>query len=168
MTNEKMVLASCPFCGGKPEYRWHSNPECWIECSQCFAVGPNDTGTTTEQNATAWNTRAAAPQHVTSEPLRERAYQAALEEVVEATKWVDNSYARDANRIAREALSALPSRVEGLEGLREQIAQIIDPDWFGNESGQQHVLNNFPDQHLKYQAKAFAKADAIIALLGQP
>lgn len=51
-------LLQCPFCGGKPEYRWHSDPECWIECSECFAVGPNDRDTTTDQNVAAWNTRA--------------------------------------------------------------------------------------------------------------
>lgn len=39
---------------------------------------------------------------------RERALEEALGQVVEATKYVDNSYAREANRIARKAL-ATPS-----------------------------------------------------------
>jgi hypothetical protein len=55
-------LKLCPFCGGEATYQWHSSPECWIECQTCFAVGPNDKDTTTEQHVAAWNTRAALSQ----------------------------------------------------------------------------------------------------------
>jgi len=58
MVSEKLL--PCPFCGGEARYEWHSADPCWIECNACGAVGPNDTHTTTEANAAAWNTRAPA------------------------------------------------------------------------------------------------------------
>jgi len=60
MVSEKLL--PCPFCGGEARYEWHSADLCWIECNACGAVGPNDTHTTTEANAAAWNTRAPAEQ----------------------------------------------------------------------------------------------------------
>jgi len=56
--NPSRELMGCPFCGGEATYQWHSSPECWIECQTCFAVGPNDKDTTTEQHVVGWNTRA--------------------------------------------------------------------------------------------------------------
>jgi len=58
MESEKLL--PCPFCGGEARYEWHSADPCWIECNACGAVGPNDTHTTTEANAAAWNARAPA------------------------------------------------------------------------------------------------------------
>ena len=51
-------LKPCPFCGGVAKHSWPSGP-CWIECAKCFAVGPNNGDTTTEQNEAAWNNRTA-------------------------------------------------------------------------------------------------------------
>jgi hypothetical protein len=58
---EGVALLPCPFCGGEASYQWHASPECWIECQKCFAVGPNDENTTTDQHVAAWNTRTTPP-----------------------------------------------------------------------------------------------------------
>lgn len=50
------------------------------------------------------------------------------------------------------------------EVARNAVAKIIAPEWFGEANGR-HVLDNYPDQHVKYQEAARAKADEIFGLL---
>lgn len=53
------------------------------------------------------------------------------------------------------------------EELIEKIAAILKPCWFGYEKYglTEPPINNYPGQHLKYQAKAREQAKEIIALV---
>ena len=52
------------------------------------------------------------------------------------------------------------------QALREQVARIIaQPGWFDVTDGR-CILDNYPEQHLKMQADAYAKADRVLALVG--
>lgn len=44
---------------------------------------------------------------------------------------------------------------------REDIANIIAPDWFAEYA---HCLNNYEGQHLRFQNDALERADRILAL----
>lgn len=50
------------------------------------------------------------------------------------------------------------------EKMRDAIAQIISPEWFGDQNGK-HVLDNYPGQHKVHQERARAKAIDIIDFL---
>lgn len=56
-------LKPCPFCGGEPQWQWHSGDALWIECTSCGAIGPqheNSTGENQDETLSAWNTRTDA------------------------------------------------------------------------------------------------------------
>lgn len=54
-----------------------------------------------------------------------------------------------------------------MDDLRTQVAKLIDiSGWFNsNKDNTFHVLNNFPNQHLRYQETLKSKADDIILLV---
>lgn len=45
--------------------------------------------------------------------------------------------------------------------IEERVARIISSEWFDEN----HVLNNYPNQHLKYQEQARKKAKEIINMV---
>ena len=56
---EEPVLKPCPFCGGRPEHRWHTGDAGWLECEHCEAVGPQASSDNWDTVIAHWNTRAA-------------------------------------------------------------------------------------------------------------